>query len=121
VATRILLAEDTVTTRALERSILEAAGYAVAVAVDGADAWQQLQRDGADLVVSDVDMPRMSGFELCRRIRASARLRELPVILVTSLDSRDDRQRGLEAGADAYVVKAEFQQGTLLDTIARLL
>jgi two-component system chemotaxis sensor kinase CheA len=118
---RILLAEDTVTTRALERSILEAAGYTVAVAVDGTDAWQQLQRDGADLVVSDVDMPRMSGFELCRRIRASARLRELPVILVTSLDSRDDRQRGLEAGADAYVIKAEFQQGTLLDTIARLL
>ena len=121
VSPRILLAEDTVTTRALERSILEAAGYAVSVAVDGADAWQQLQADGADLVVSDVDMPRMSGFELCRRIRGSAQLRETPVVLVTSLDSAADRQRGLEAGADAYVVKAEFQQGTLLDTIARLL
>lgn len=118
---RILLAEDTVTTRALERSILEAAGYSVAVAVDGADAWQQLQADGADLVVSDIDMPRMSGFDLCRKIRSSPRLRELPVVLVTSLDSPEDRQRGLEAGADAYVVKAEFQQGTLLDTIARLL
>lgn len=118
---RILLAEDTVTTRALERSILEAAGYSVAVAVDGADAWQQLQANGADLVVSDIDMPRMSGFDLCRRVRSSPRLRELPVVLVTSLDSPEDRQRGLEAGADAYVVKAEFQQGTLLDTIARLL
>jgi two-component system chemotaxis sensor kinase CheA len=120
-APRILLAEDTVTTRALERSILEAAGYSVSVAVDGVDAWEQLQADGADLVVSDVDMPRMSGFELCRRIRGSAQLRDLPVVLVTSLDSAADRQRGLEAGADAYVVKAEFQQGTLLDTLARLL
>jgi two-component system chemotaxis sensor kinase CheA len=120
-AVRILLAEDTVTTRALERSILEAAGYSVAVAVDGADAWEQLQADGADLVVSDVDMPRMSGIDLCRRIRSSPQLRELPVVLVTSLDSSEDRKRGLEAGADAYVAKSEFQQGTLLDAIARLL
>lgn len=120
-AARILLAEDTVTTRALERSILEAAGYSVAVAVDGLDAWEQLQADGADLVVSDVDMPRMTGFELCRRIRSSAGHRELPVVLVTSLDTEADRQGGLAAGADAYVVKAEFSQGTLLDTIARLL
>lgn len=118
---RILLAEDTVTTRALERSILEAAGYSVAVAVDGADAWEQLQNDGADLVVTDVDMPRMSGIELCRQIRGSAQLRDTPVVLVTSLDSVAHRQRGLEAGADAYVVKAELQQGSLLDTIARLL
>ena len=118
---RILLAEDTVTTRALERSILEAAGYSVTVAVDGADAWQQLQADGADLVVSDVDMPRMSGIDLCRRIRSSAALREVPVVLVTSLDSAADRQRGLEAGADAYVGKAQLHQGALLDTIARLL
>lgn len=118
---RILLAEDTVTTRALERSILEAGGYSVAVAVDGADAWEQLQRDGADLVVSDVDMPRMSGIELCRRIRASAQLRELPVVLVTSLQGTADRQRGMAAGADAYVVKGELQHGSLLDTVARLL
>jgi two-component system chemotaxis sensor kinase CheA len=120
-AARILLAEDTVTTRALERSILEAAGYSVAVAVDGADAWQQLQADGADLVVSDVDMPRMTGLELCRRIRSSAEHREVAGVLVTSLDDQADRQGGLAAGADAYVVKAEFSQGTLLDTIARLL
>ena len=118
---RILLAEDTVTTRALERSILEAAGYSVAVAVDGADAWEQLQADGADLVVSDVDMPRMTGLELCRRIRSSAQHRDLPVVLVTSLGDEAHRQGGLAAGADAYVDKAEFSQGTLLDTIARLL
>lgn len=118
---RVLIAEDTVTTRALERSILEAGGYSVAVAVDGLDAWEQLQRDGADLVVSDVDMPRMNGIELCRRIRASVQLRTLPVVLVTSLDAPEDRQRGMEAGADAYVVKGELQQGTLLDTVARLL
>ena len=119
-AIRVLLAEDTVTTRALERSILEAAGYSVTTAVDGADAWQQLQAVGADVVVSDVDMPRMNGFELCRMIRSSAQMRELPVVLVTSLDSDAYRQRGLEVGADAYVVKAGFQQGALLDTIARL-
>lgn len=117
----VLLAEDTLTTRTLERSILETAGYEVTVAADGAEAWRLLQRHGADLVVTDVDMPEMDGFELCRRIRASTRFSGLPVVLVTSLADDRHRARGLEVGATAYFVKSAFDQAALLDTIARLL
>lgn len=118
---QVLLAEDTLTTRALERSILEAAGYRVTVAADGAEAWRLLQRHGADVVVTDVDMPQMNGLELCERIRSSDRFSDLPVILVTSLADDEDRARGLEVGANAYFVKSAFDQDALLDEIARLL
>jgi two-component system chemotaxis sensor kinase CheA len=118
--TRVLLAEDTLTTRALERSILEAAGYEVRAAVDGVDAWQLLEEHGADIVVSDVNMPRMDGLALCQAVRASGRFREVPFVLVTSLATDEDRRRGVEAGADAYIVKSSFDQELLLDTIERL-
>lgn len=118
---RILVADDSATTRSLVRSILEGAGYEVAVAVDGADAWAQLQERLPDLVVSDVDMPRMDGIALCESIRRSQRTRDLRVILVTALGSDRDRARGMEAGADAYIVKAQFEQTGLLDTLAGLL
>ncbi|MBW3651551.1 MAG: response regulator, partial [Actinobacteria bacterium] len=118
--TRVLLVEDTITTRALERSILEAAGYEVLVAVDGADGWRLLQEQGADLVVSDVNMPRMDGLALCETVRSSSRFRELPFVLVTSLADEDDRRRGVEVGADAYIVKGDFDQELLLETIERL-
>ncbi|MBW3662509.1 MAG: response regulator [Actinobacteria bacterium] len=120
-AARILLAEDTATTRMLEQSILEAAGYEVVVAVDGAEAWRLLQQQGADLVVTDVDMPNLDGFELCMRIRSSPRFAALPVVLVTALADDRDRARGLQVGADAYFVKSSFDQTSVLDTIARLL
>ena len=118
---RILLAEDTMTTRAMEKGILEAAGYEVATAVDGADAWQQLREHGADLVVSDVNMPRMDGFELCATIRNSRRFADLPVVLVTSLAEQADRRRGIEVGANAYITKSGFDQGLLVQTVERLL
>ena len=118
---RVLVVDDSLTTRTLERSILEAAGYDVAVAVDGADAWRRLQEHGADLVVSDVEMPRMDGFGLCEAIRASKRFRDLPLILVTALGSDRDRARGVEVGADAYLVKSAFDQVQLLSTIEQLL
>jgi two-component system, chemotaxis family, sensor kinase CheA len=89
--------------------------------VDGEDAWQQLERDGADLLVADIEMPRMDGFALCRRIRSSARFAELPVVLVTGLSSDEDRARGLDAGADAYIVKSSFDQAGLLDTVRQLI
>ncbi|HEX7238866.1 MAG TPA: response regulator, partial [Longimicrobiaceae bacterium] len=117
---RVLVVDDSITTRTLEQSTLEAAGYEVATAVDGADGWRKLQEDGADLVVSDVEMPRMSGFELCEAIRASRRFASLPVVLVTSLDSAEHRARGLEAGADAYVGKSGFDQEALLDIVRQL-
>jgi two-component system chemotaxis sensor kinase CheA len=118
---KILLVDDSSTTRTLEKSILEAAGFEITTAVDGAQAWQILQEQSADLVVSDVEMPNMTGFELAQNIRGSKRFRELPVILLTSLDSDQDRARGLESGADAYLVKSAFDQSNLIETIRQLL
>ena len=118
---RLILADDSVTTRTLEKSILEAAGYEVLTAVDGSDAWHLLQDKGADLVVSDVEMPKMDGFSLTETIRGSKRFRSVPVVLVTALETERDRTRGLEAGADAYLPKSSFDQKALLDTIRQLL
>jgi two-component system chemotaxis sensor kinase CheA len=118
---RVLLVEDSVTTRSLEKSILEAAGYDVLTAADGAEGWRLLQERGADVVVTDVEMPRMDGFSLCETIRASKRFRDLPVVLVTALEHDRDKERGLNAGADAYLPKTAFDQRRLLDTIAQLL
>jgi len=118
---RILIVDDSITTRSLEESVLGASGYDVKTAVDGAQAWEILQSGEWDLVVSDIEMPRMDGIELCRKIRETARTQSLPVILVTSLDKADDRMRGLEAGADAYITKSSFDQDALLDTIRQLI
>lgn len=120
-APTILVVEDAITTRTLEKNILEAAGYRVRVAADGVEAWTMLESDGCDLVVSDIEMPRMDGFELTSRVRADQRLRDLPMVLVTSRDSREDRERGVHVGADAYIVKGGFDQEWLLETIRRLL
>jgi two-component system chemotaxis sensor kinase CheA len=116
-----LLAEDSITARTLLKTILETAGYEVFPAVDGAEAWATLRTNKIDLVVSDVEMPRMSGFELTTRIRTNAELSHTPVILVTALESREDRERGIEAGANAYIVKSSFDQSNLFEAIKRLL
>jgi two-component system chemotaxis sensor kinase CheA len=119
-ALRVLVVDDSITTRTLEESVLEAAGYEVLTAVDGADAWRTIQEQGCDLVVADVDMPRMDGFDLCRAIRTSRRFKELPVILVTALESPEHRKRGMEVGADAYIGKSGFDQEQLLATVRQL-
>jgi two-component system chemotaxis sensor kinase CheA len=118
---RIVIADDSITTRTLEASVLEAAGFEVVTAVDGADAWRLLEEGGADLVVSDVEMPRMDGIQLCEAMRKSPRFKATPVILVTALETAEDRARGLEAGADAYLAKSSFDQEGLLDTIHQLI
>ncbi len=118
---RLLVAEDSITARTLVKSILEAAGYEVALAVDGVDALTKLKTQSFDLVVSDVDMPRMNGFELTTKIRADKKLGELPVVLVTALGSQSDREYGIDVGANAYIVKSEFDQGNLLEIVRRLL
>ncbi len=118
---RLLVVDDSVTTRTLEKSILETAGYEVQVAADGAVAWQLLQERGADLIVSDVDMPRMDGFALTEAVRGSKRFADLPVVLVTARATDADRARGAEVGANAYLVKSAFEQKNLLETIAQLL
>ena len=118
---RVLLADDSVTTRTLEKSILESAGYEVITAPDGEQAFKLLQERGADIVVSDVEMPRLDGFGLAEAIRKSPRFRELPVVLLTALSSEEDRARGLAAGADAYLVKTAFDQDNLLKTLRQLM
>jgi two-component system chemotaxis sensor kinase CheA len=116
----ILVVDDSITTRTMERNLLEAAGYHVEVAADGIEAWSALKTRTFDLVVSDVDMPRLDGFGLTERIRAEERLSDLPVVLVTALESREDRERGVEVGANAYVIKSGFDQSKLLEIIQRL-
>ena len=118
---RLLLAEDSITARTLVKSILEGAGYQVVVAVDGMDALTRLKTEPFNLLVSDVDMPRLNGFELTARVRADKKLSELPVVLVTALGSQKDREYGIEVGANAYIAKSDFDQSNLLEIIRRLL
>ena len=117
----ILVVEDSITARALLRNILQAAGYHVKTAVDGVDALTILKTEPFDMVVSDVEMPRMDGFNLTIKIRADKKLAELPVVLVTALDSRENRERGIEAGANAYITKSGFDETGLLKVIDRLI
>jgi two-component system, chemotaxis family, sensor kinase CheA len=118
---RILVAEDSITSRMLLKGILESAGYEVSIAVDGIDAFTTLRSGHFDLVVSDVEMPRLNGFDLTARIRADRALAEIPVVLVTALESRADRERGIEVGANAYLVKSSLDQDDLLEALHRLL
>jgi two-component system chemotaxis sensor kinase CheA len=116
----ILLAEDSITTRTQEKRILESAGYEVVTAVDGADAFNKLATQEFDAVVSDVEMPNLDGLSLSAKIRENARYKDLPIILVTSLASDEDKQRGAEVGANAYITKGTFEQKVLLETLRRL-
>jgi len=117
----LLVVEDSITSRMLLKNILESAGYAVKTAIDGVDGLTALKSQPFDLVVSDVEMPRMDGFELCAKIRADKKLAELPLVLVTALDSREHRERGIDVGANAYIVKGSFDQSNLLEVIHRLI
>ena len=116
----ILVAEDSITSRMMIKSILESAGYRVQTAVDGMDAFTQVRAGRFDLVVSDVEMPRLNGFDLTARIRADKKLSDLPIVLVTALETREDRERGIDVGANAYLVKSSFDQDDLLDAVRRL-
>lgn len=117
----ILVVEDSITSRMLLKNILESAGYEVQTAVDGIDAWTTLKTSNFDVVVSDIEMPRMDGFELTSKIRTEEKFRNLPVVIVTSLESREDKERGIDVGANAYIVKSGFEQNNLLSVIKRLI
>jgi two-component system chemotaxis sensor kinase CheA len=117
----ILVVDDSITTRTLEKNILEVAGYQVTTATDGVEALKRLHDDHIDVIVADVQMPHMDGVTFTRQVRESTEYSQLPVILVTSLESREDRERGMLAGADAYIVKRGFDQAELLATIAQFL
>ncbi len=114
---RILVVDDSITVRELERSLLKTRGYDVEVAVDGMDGWNALRSGSYDLMITDVDMPRMTGIELVARLKADPHLHAMPVIIVSYKDREEDRLRGLEAGADRYMTKSSFHDQTLLAAV----
>jgi len=118
---RILVVDDSITVRELERQLLESRGYVVDTAVDGLDGWNAIRTAHYDLVVSDVDMPRMDGIQLVRHIKEDARLKRIPVVVVSYKDREEDRIRGLDAGADSYLTKSSFHDRTFLSTVADLI
>jgi two-component system, chemotaxis family, sensor kinase CheA len=117
----ILLVEDSISTRTQEKRILESASYEVVVAVDGVDAWNKLNSRTFHAIVSDIQMPNMDGWALTEKIRKDKKYKELPVILVTALSSDEDRKKGIELGANAYINKPTFDQTTFLDILKRLI
>jgi len=116
----ILIVEDSITSRMLIKNILEASGYLVKIAVDGSDAYRSLKTQSFDAVVSDIEMPGMNGFELTKKIRSDPKFTQIPVVLISSLESREDKEKGVDAGADAYIVKSNFDKSNLLEVIERL-
>lgn len=118
---RVLVVDDSLTVRELERKLLESRGYAVESAVDGMDGWNAIRTGAFDLVVSDVDMPRLDGIELTKLIKADLKLRTLPVMIVSYKDREEDRQRGLNAGADYYLTKGSFHDTTMIDAVRDLI
>ncbi len=118
---RVLVVDDSLTVRQVERKLLEGRGYDVAVAVDGMDGWNTLQGERFDLVITDVDMPRMNGIELVRRIKEHPSLRALPVMIISYKDREEDRLLGLEAGANYYLTKSSFHDESLLDAVRDLI
>jgi two-component system, chemotaxis family, sensor kinase CheA len=117
----MLVVDDSVTTRTLEKSILEAHGYQVILAVDGEEALRRLRADRADLAIVDLQMPRMDGFQLIEHMKRDQALAKIPVIIVSSLESREEKERGLALGAEAYIVKRKFDHKGLLDAIRQIL
>jgi two-component system chemotaxis sensor kinase CheA len=118
---RILVVDDALTVRELQRSILQRAGFAVRVAIDGSDALAKLAEEPSDLVLTDIEMPTMDGFALTAAIRAHPTLTNIPVLILSSRSSDADRQRGLDAGADGYILKSGFDEVALLGAVDRLL
>ncbi len=118
---RILVVDDSITVREVERNMLMTRGYQVDVAVDGMDGWNAIRMEAYDLVISDIDMPRMNGFEFVRLIKLDERLGKIPVMIVSYKDREEDRQRGLEAGADYYLTKGSFHDETLIEAVVDLI
>ena len=118
---RVLVVDDSLTVRELQRKLLLNRGYDVAVAVDGMDGWNALRSENFDLLITDIDMPRMDGIELVTLLRRDNRLQSLPVMVVSYKDREEDRRRGLDAGADYYLAKASFHDDALLDAVVELI
>ncbi len=117
---RVLVVDDSITVREVERQLLRRLGYEVETAVDGADGWNQLRAGAFDLLITDVDMPRMNGIELVRTVRRDPRFGSLPIAIVSYKDREEDRMAGLEAGANAYLTKGSFRDDSFAQTVVRL-
>jgi two-component system sensor histidine kinase and response regulator WspE len=117
----VLVVDDSITVREVERQLLRHRGYEVTLAMDGQEGWNAVRAEPFDLMISDVDMPRMNGFELVRAVRGDPGLRSLPVIIVSYKDREEDRLRGLDAGANYYLTKSSFDDVTFLRAVADLI
>jgi two-component system sensor histidine kinase and response regulator WspE len=113
--------DDSLTVRELERKLLDQQGYGVETAVDGMDGWNAARTGHFDLIITDIDMPRMDGIELVTLLKKDANLKSLPVMIVSYKDREEDRQRGLDAGADYYLTKGSFHDETLLQAVIDLI
>lgn len=118
---KVLVVDDSITTRTLESNILKMYGYEVRACVDGEDAWNTINSEAFDAIITDVEMPHMNGFDLAKLVKQDNRYSEIPVVIVTSLGSDEDKRRGIEVGADAYLVKSQFDTRSLINTVERLI
>jgi two-component system sensor histidine kinase and response regulator WspE len=118
---RVLIVDDSLTVREVERKLLANRGYDVAVAVDGAEGWNTVRSGRFDLIISDIDMPRMNGIELVTRIRADARFKNIPIMIVSYKEREEDRLKGMEAGANYYLTKSSFHDESLLEAVVELI
>jgi two-component system sensor histidine kinase and response regulator WspE len=118
---RVLVVDDSLTVRELERKLLATRGYDVTIAVDGMDGWNAVRSERFDLVITDIDMPRMDGIELVTLIKRDPQLQALPVMIVSYKDREEDRRAGLNAGADYYLAKGSFHDEALLDAVRDLI
>jgi two-component system sensor histidine kinase and response regulator WspE len=117
----VLVVDDSITVREVQRQLLSNSGYEVEVAVDGLDGLEAVRKGEYDLVISDIDMPRMNGLDLVRSLKADPRLRAVPVIIVSYKDREEDRLRGLEVGANYYLTKGSFHDDRLLHAVEELI
>ena len=118
---RVLVVDDSITVREVQRQLLVNRGYLVEVAVDGMEGWNMVRQERFDLVITDIDMPRLNGLELVRRMKADPRLEPVPVVIVSYKDREEDRLRGLEAGANHYLAKSSFHDDTLVQVVRELI
>lgn len=118
---KVLIVEDSITIRAMLRNFVESEGFNVQTASDGKDALDIIEKEAFDIVVTDIEMPHMNGFELTKIIKSNVSTRDIPIILVTALESDEDKKKGMDAGADAYIVKSSFEKSNLVETINQLI
>jgi two-component system chemotaxis sensor kinase CheA len=118
---RVLVVDDSLNTREIEKDVLEAHGYHVTLAEDGADGLRKAQAEQFDAVLTDVEMPHMDGFTLTARLREEANYQHTPIVIITSREKEEDKRRGVQVGADAYIVKGDFDQSNLVDTVRALI